>query len=35
MGYTDVIIRHITNDQAQVLKSMARLREVRKAVVDA
>jgi hypothetical protein len=35
MGYTDVIIRHIVDDQAQVLASYARLAEVRKAVADA
>jgi alkanesulfonate monooxygenase SsuD/methylene tetrahydromethanopterin reductase-like flavin-dependent oxidoreductase (luciferase family) len=35
MGYTDVIIRHIVDDQAQVLASYGRLAEVRKAVADA
>jgi alkanesulfonate monooxygenase SsuD/methylene tetrahydromethanopterin reductase-like flavin-dependent oxidoreductase (luciferase family) len=35
MGYTDVIIRHLVDDQAQVLASYARLAEVRKAVLDA
>jgi alkanesulfonate monooxygenase SsuD/methylene tetrahydromethanopterin reductase-like flavin-dependent oxidoreductase (luciferase family) len=35
MGYTDVIIRHLLDDQAQVLASYARLAEVRKAVADA
>ena len=34
MGYTDVIIRHLVDDQAQVLASYARLAEVRKAVAD-
>lgn len=29
MGYTDIIVRHLTNDQSQVLASLARLREVR------
>ena len=32
LGYTDVIIRHLVDDQAQVLASYARLAEVRKAV---
>ena len=31
-GYTDVIIRHLTDDQDKVLASMRRLEEVRKAV---
>lgn len=35
MGYTDVIIRHITDDQDQVLGSMRLLGEVRSAVQDA
>jgi alkanesulfonate monooxygenase SsuD/methylene tetrahydromethanopterin reductase-like flavin-dependent oxidoreductase (luciferase family) len=35
MGYTDVIVRHLVDDQAQVLASYARLAEVRKAVIDA
>jgi alkanesulfonate monooxygenase SsuD/methylene tetrahydromethanopterin reductase-like flavin-dependent oxidoreductase (luciferase family) len=35
MGYTDVIIRHLVDDQAQVLASYARLDEVRKAVAGA
>jgi alkanesulfonate monooxygenase SsuD/methylene tetrahydromethanopterin reductase-like flavin-dependent oxidoreductase (luciferase family) len=35
MGYTDVIIRHLIDDQAQVLASYARLAEVKKAVADA
>jgi alkanesulfonate monooxygenase SsuD/methylene tetrahydromethanopterin reductase-like flavin-dependent oxidoreductase (luciferase family) len=35
MGYTDVIIRHLTDDQGEVLGSMRRLSEVRKAVLDA
>ena len=33
MGYTDIIIRHLTNEQEQVLGSMARLGEVRKQVL--
>lgn len=32
MGYTDVIVRHLTNDHPKVLASLARLAEVRKAV---
>jgi len=32
MGYTDVIVRHLTDDQPKVLGSLARLAEVRKAV---
>jgi alkanesulfonate monooxygenase SsuD/methylene tetrahydromethanopterin reductase-like flavin-dependent oxidoreductase (luciferase family) len=32
MGFTDVIIRHLTNSQSQVLGSMRRLKEVRQAV---
>jgi alkanesulfonate monooxygenase SsuD/methylene tetrahydromethanopterin reductase-like flavin-dependent oxidoreductase (luciferase family) len=32
MGYTDVIVRHLTNDQPKVLASLGRLAEVRKAV---
>jgi len=32
MGYTDVIVRHLTNDQPRVLGSMARLESVRKAL---
>jgi hypothetical protein len=32
MGYTDVIIRHIVDDQPKVLASYARLAEVRQAV---
>jgi hypothetical protein len=34
MGYTDVIIRHLVDDQAQVLASYGRLAEVRKAVAS-
>jgi alkanesulfonate monooxygenase SsuD/methylene tetrahydromethanopterin reductase-like flavin-dependent oxidoreductase (luciferase family) len=34
MGYTDVIVRHLTDDQPKVLGSLARLAEVRKAVLD-
>ena len=34
MGYTDVIVRHLTNDQPKVLASLARLKEVRKAVAQ-
>jgi len=32
LGYTDVIVRHVTDDQPRVLASMARLAEVRRAV---
>jgi alkanesulfonate monooxygenase SsuD/methylene tetrahydromethanopterin reductase-like flavin-dependent oxidoreductase (luciferase family) len=32
MGYTDVIVRHLTNDQDKVLASLRRLKDVRDAV---
>ena len=32
LGYTDVIVRHLTDDQPKVLGSMARLAEVRRAL---
>jgi alkanesulfonate monooxygenase SsuD/methylene tetrahydromethanopterin reductase-like flavin-dependent oxidoreductase (luciferase family) len=35
MGYTDVIVRHLAEDQAEVLKSFERLAEVRRLVADA
>lgn len=35
MGYTDVIVRHLTDDQEEVPGSIARLREVRQAVQEA
>ena len=35
LGYTDVIVRHLTNDQPKVLGSLDRLREVRTAVRSA
>jgi alkanesulfonate monooxygenase SsuD/methylene tetrahydromethanopterin reductase-like flavin-dependent oxidoreductase (luciferase family) len=35
MGYTDVIVRHLTNDHAKVLGSMERLARVRAALRDA
>jgi alkanesulfonate monooxygenase SsuD/methylene tetrahydromethanopterin reductase-like flavin-dependent oxidoreductase (luciferase family) len=35
MGYTDIIIRHLVDDQARVLASYGRLAEVRKAVASA
>ncbi|MDZ7728865.1 MAG: LLM class flavin-dependent oxidoreductase [Dehalococcoidia bacterium] len=35
MGYTDVIVRHIVDDQDQVLASLARLKEVRAMVAGA
>jgi alkanesulfonate monooxygenase SsuD/methylene tetrahydromethanopterin reductase-like flavin-dependent oxidoreductase (luciferase family) len=33
LGYTDVIVRHVTDEQPYVLASLARLAEVRKAVI--
>jgi alkanesulfonate monooxygenase SsuD/methylene tetrahydromethanopterin reductase-like flavin-dependent oxidoreductase (luciferase family) len=33
-GYTDVIVRHLTNDQEQVLASLARLARVRELLSD-
>jgi alkanesulfonate monooxygenase SsuD/methylene tetrahydromethanopterin reductase-like flavin-dependent oxidoreductase (luciferase family) len=35
LGYTDVIVRHLAEDQAEVLASFARLAEVRRQVADA
>ncbi|HVQ75444.1 MAG TPA: LLM class flavin-dependent oxidoreductase [Candidatus Binatia bacterium] len=35
MGYTDVIVRHVVDDQAKVLGSMSRLAKVRRALRDA
>ena len=35
MGYTDVIVRHLADDQDEVLASLARLAEVRTAILDA
>lgn len=35
LGFTDVIVRHIVDDQAMVLASLARLKEVRAMVLDA
>ncbi len=35
LGYTDIIVRHLTNDHAKVLGSLARLAEVRKALQNA
>ena len=35
MGYTDIIIRHLTDDHGQVLGSFRRLAEVRQAVAGA
>jgi alkanesulfonate monooxygenase SsuD/methylene tetrahydromethanopterin reductase-like flavin-dependent oxidoreductase (luciferase family) len=32
LGYTDVIVRHLTNDQPKVLASLARLAKVRAAL---
>jgi alkanesulfonate monooxygenase SsuD/methylene tetrahydromethanopterin reductase-like flavin-dependent oxidoreductase (luciferase family) len=34
IGYTDVIIRHLTNDQPKVLASFSRLADVRKALAQ-
>ena len=35
MGYTDVIVRHLADEQAEVLASLARLAGVRAAILDA
>ena len=35
MGYTDVIVRHLADEQAEVLASFARLAGVRAAILDA
>lgn len=35
MGYTDVIVRHLAEDQGEVLRSLERLAEVRAALADA
>jgi alkanesulfonate monooxygenase SsuD/methylene tetrahydromethanopterin reductase-like flavin-dependent oxidoreductase (luciferase family) len=35
LGYTDVIVRHLTNDQSRVLGSLARLEKVRAALASA
>ena len=35
MGYTDVIVRHLADGQADVLASLARLADVRAAILDA
>jgi alkanesulfonate monooxygenase SsuD/methylene tetrahydromethanopterin reductase-like flavin-dependent oxidoreductase (luciferase family) len=35
MGYTDIIVRHLTDDHQKVLGSLKRLREVRQAVLEA
>jgi alkanesulfonate monooxygenase SsuD/methylene tetrahydromethanopterin reductase-like flavin-dependent oxidoreductase (luciferase family) len=34
MGYTDVVVRHLTDDQPKVLASLGRLAEVRRAVKE-
>lgn len=34
LGYTDVLVRHLTNDQPKVLGSLARLAEVRKTLAE-
>ena len=33
MGYTDIIVRHLTDDQPKVLGSLARLGRVRRALL--
>jgi hypothetical protein len=35
MGYTDVVVRHLADDQEQVLASFARLGDVRRTVAPA
>ena len=35
IGYTEISVRHLTNDQPQVLASLERLAAVRSAVADA
>jgi alkanesulfonate monooxygenase SsuD/methylene tetrahydromethanopterin reductase-like flavin-dependent oxidoreductase (luciferase family) len=35
MGYTDIIVRHLADDQTEVLRSIERLAEVRDLVRDA
>jgi len=35
LGFTDVIVRHVVDDQPMVLASLARLKEVRAMVIDA
>jgi alkanesulfonate monooxygenase SsuD/methylene tetrahydromethanopterin reductase-like flavin-dependent oxidoreductase (luciferase family) len=35
MGYTDIIVRHLAEDQGEVLRSIERLAEVRELVRDA
>ena len=34
LGYTDIIVRHLTSDQPKVLSSLARLRRVREALAS-
>ncbi len=34
LGYTDIIVRHLTSDQPRVLSSLARLRRVREALAS-
>jgi hypothetical protein len=34
MGYTDVIVRHLADEQGDVLASFARLAGVRAAILD-
>ena len=35
LGYTDIIVRHLTNDHVKVLGSLSRLAEVREAIANA
>jgi alkanesulfonate monooxygenase SsuD/methylene tetrahydromethanopterin reductase-like flavin-dependent oxidoreductase (luciferase family) len=35
LGYTDIIVRHLTNDHVKVLGSLSRLAEVRQAIANA
>jgi hypothetical protein len=35
LGYTDIIVRHLTDDHAKVLGSLARLADVRQALQNA
>jgi hypothetical protein len=34
MGYTDLIVRHLAEDQGEVLKSLERLGRVRELLLD-
>ena len=35
LGYTDILVRHLSNDQAKVLSSLERLAAVRAALAQA